>query len=235
MPESGPIYEVVLRSIEADLRAGVLSIGDRLPSERTLAEKFGISRASVREAIRVLDALGVVRSRRGTGPASGAVISAEPGAALGWALRLHIATRALPVHDIVQARVQLESQIARESIASVPEAQLQRILAEARELMVEMDDESLSSADYQVLDAKLHLTLASISANVVFHTMLASLREATIGYVADLSAGRDWPATRDALQGEHRGIIAAMADRDAEGTATLLADHIVGFFEQGRS
>lgn len=234
MPEPGPIYEVVLRSIEADLRAGELRIGDRLPSERTLAEKFGISRASVREAVRVLDALGVVRSRRGTGPSSGAVISAEPGAALGWALRLHIATRALPVRDIVEARVELESQIARESIPTVPEDQLQRILAEARELMAEMDADGLSSADYQALDAKLHLNLASISANVVFHTMLVSLREATIGYVADLSAGLDWPVIRDELQGEHRGIIDAMAERDADGTAELLAAHIAGFFEHRR-
>ncbi|MDO5745177.1 MAG: GntR family transcriptional regulator, partial [Micrococcaceae bacterium] len=49
-------YEVVLKSVEADLRAGRLKIGEQLPGERSLAEMHGISRASVRDAIRILDA-----------------------------------------------------------------------------------------------------------------------------------------------------------------------------------
>ena len=229
MTAPGPTYEVVLQSIEGDLRSGRLQIGDRLPPERALAEQFGISRASVREALRVLDAMGVVRSRRGTGPASGGVITAEAGAALGWALRLHIATRALPVRDIVDTRILLETRIARESLPVVDDAAHARIVAEVRALVADMDAPELPQFDYHRLDAQLHLALASISTNVVFHTVLASLREATIGYVAESSARLDWPSVRDTLQEQHRGIVDAFEARDADRTATLLAEHISWF------
>ncbi|WP_420813984.1 FadR/GntR family transcriptional regulator, partial [Phytoactinopolyspora endophytica] len=55
-------YEVVLQRIEAEIAEGRLRIGDRLPGERALAERFGVSRTSVREAIRVLEVMGVVRT-----------------------------------------------------------------------------------------------------------------------------------------------------------------------------
>ena len=64
-------YDVVLTWLETGLRTGQLRVGQRLPSERSLAERFGISRGSVREAIRELDAMGLVRSGVGSGPNAG--------------------------------------------------------------------------------------------------------------------------------------------------------------------
>ncbi|HEY3509661.1 MAG TPA: GntR family transcriptional regulator, partial [Kribbella sp.] len=71
-------YELVLHRVEADLAAGRLRVGGRLPGERALAEQLGISRPSVREAVRVLEAMGVVRTATGSGPEAGTVIVAEP-------------------------------------------------------------------------------------------------------------------------------------------------------------
>ena len=59
-------FEKILGQIEEAIVQGRLQSGDRLPSERELAESFGASRASVREALRVLEAFGVVVARRGT-------------------------------------------------------------------------------------------------------------------------------------------------------------------------
>ena len=101
-------YDVVLTWLETGLRTGQLRVGQRLPSERSLAERFGISRGSVREAIRVLDAMGLVRSGVGSGPNAGAVVISEPSAALGWGLRMHLASRSLPVPDVVATRITLE-------------------------------------------------------------------------------------------------------------------------------
>ena len=55
------LHETVVRHVEDELAAGRLPVGSRLPGERALAEQLGISRASVREGIRVLEAMGVVR------------------------------------------------------------------------------------------------------------------------------------------------------------------------------
>jgi DNA-binding transcriptional MocR family regulator len=96
------MYTVVLDWLEERLRSGEISVGDKLPGERHLAEEFGISRASVREAIRILDAMGLVRSSTGSGPNAGAIVIAEPSAALGWALRMHVANRSLRIGDLVE-------------------------------------------------------------------------------------------------------------------------------------
>ncbi|TFI14413.1 FadR family transcriptional regulator, partial [Micrococcus endophyticus] len=66
--------------LEGELRSGRIQVGDKLPSERTLAERFGMSRSSVREAGRVMDAMGLVRSATGSGPRAGAIVVSEPSA-----------------------------------------------------------------------------------------------------------------------------------------------------------
>lgn len=101
------------RRWKTDCARGGSRIGDQLPGERILAETHGMSRASVREAMRILDALGVLPSTGGAGPKSGAVIVSEPSAGLSSTLRMHIASTRLPLQDIVEARILLETGAAR--------------------------------------------------------------------------------------------------------------------------
>jgi len=110
-------YSIILETFERRLRLGELRVGDKLPSERELAARHGISRPSVREGLRVLNALGLIRSSTGSGPKSGAIIISEPSDALSWALRMHIATRSLPVKDVVSTRLLLEGPAARAAAA----------------------------------------------------------------------------------------------------------------------
>ena len=60
-------YSIILETFERRLRLGELRVGDKLPSERELAARHGISRPSVREGLRVLNALGLIRSSTGSG------------------------------------------------------------------------------------------------------------------------------------------------------------------------
>ena len=69
-------HQLVLTWIEKQLSDGELSVAGRLPAERTLAEKLGVSRTSVREAIRILEAMGVVRAGVGSGQAEPAALAA---------------------------------------------------------------------------------------------------------------------------------------------------------------
>src|SRR6478735_4634952 len=126
-------HQLVLHWIEDRLSAGDLAVGGRLPAERALAEQLQVSRTSVREAIRILEAMGVVRSGVGSGPDAGTVVISDPTAALGSALRLHVATQHLPVADIVETRVLLESWAAARARADAPE------LEQAAALLDEMD------------------------------------------------------------------------------------------------
>ncbi|HEU4948951.1 MAG TPA: FadR/GntR family transcriptional regulator, partial [Kribbella sp.] len=225
-------YELVLSRVEADLAAGRLRLGGRLPGERVLAEQLGISRPSVREAIRVLEAMGVVRTATGSGPDAGAVIVAEPVSPLTSLLRLHLATKHLPMGDIVQTRVLLESWAARQAAGRVsPDEEL----ATAEELLDRMDDPTLTPERFHLLDAEFHVALASLAGNVLVAAVMSSLRSAIHGYVlAAVPNLPDWEATAVGLRDEHRAIVAAIRAGRPDRAAELVCDHIEGFYRAAR-
>lgn len=241
-------HQLVLQWIENQLSGGHLSVGGRLPAERTLAEQLKVSRTSVREAIRILEALGVVRAGVGSGPDAGTVVISDPTAALGSALRLHVATRHLPVTDIVQTRILLESWAAAHVRPDAPE------LEAAAALLAEMDavgpshdnpagaraaggspaGEAGTSVDqFLALDVRFHLALADAAGNAVVSAMMGSLREAIQGYAAQLTANLpDWESTACRLRAEHHGILAALRADDGGRAAELVAAHIEGYYRE---
>ncbi|MBD2761596.1 MULTISPECIES: FadR/GntR family transcriptional regulator [unclassified Candidatus Sulfotelmatobacter] len=230
---STPAYTVVLNWLEEQLRDGKIRVGDKLPAERALAEHFSISRASVREAIRILDAMGLLRSGTGSGSHAGATVISEPSAALGWALRMHIATQALPVKDVVTTRLMLETQAAWDAASGDNDDHTDRdaILTQAHDMLDRMDDPAMPNDEFHALDAQFHLLLTSLAGNVVLETVMVSLRDATIGYVQETVATlEDWASIRSSLQTQHRGILAAVTERDGKRATRLLRDHINWFY-----
>lgn len=223
---------VVLDWLEEELRTGSIRVGDKLPGERALAEKFGISRPSVREAMRVLAAMGLVRTATGSGPKAGAIVISEPSAALTWALRMHVTTKALPVADVVSTRLMLETGAAHSAHGPQGKTGAERdeVLDRAGELLDRMDDPRMPAPDFHHLDAEFHVLLSTLGGNVVVETMMSSLREATVGYVQETVAGRgDWASVRDTLQEQHRAVLAAYRAANLEATVAALRTHILWF------
>jgi GntR family transcriptional regulator, transcriptional repressor for pyruvate dehydrogenase complex len=222
-------YELVLHRVEADLAAGRLRIGGRLPGERVLAEQLGISRPSVREAVRVLEAMGVVRTATGSGPEAGAVIVAEPVSPLTAVLRLHLATNHLPMGDVVQTRLLLESWAAREAAERQVEPGELEI---AEELLDRMDGPGLSPDEFHLLDAEFHVALSGLAGNVLIAAVMASLRSAIHEYVlAAVPNLPDWEATAVGLRAEHRAILTAVRTGQPDRAAELVTAHIRGFYQ----
>ncbi|HEX9227633.1 MAG TPA: FCD domain-containing protein [Arthrobacter sp.] len=219
-------HQLVLQWIEGQLSSGQLALGGRLPAERSLAEQLQVSRTSVREAIRVLEAMGVLRAGVGSGPDAGTVVIADPTAALSSALRLHVATSHLPVRDIVETRVLLESWAASRARPESP------ALAEASRLLEQMDG-CAETEEFLALDVRFHLALADAAGNAVVSAMMGSLREAIQEYAGRLTGNLpDWDATATRLRAEHRGILAAITDHDGGRAARLVADHIEGYYAE---
>lgn len=220
-------YQVVLAGIEADLRAGRLSVGQKLTGERALAERFAVSRSSVREAVRILEALGVVRTGVGSGPDAGATITAEPASPIAAALTWHLASRHLPVSDIVGARLLIERWAVREAADGADPV----ALAPAVRLVDQMDDETLDAAAFLALDTRFHVSLAEAAGNVVIAAVMSAMRTAIEAYVT-AAVGRidDWPAMARRLTAEHRDLLTAVTDgRGADAEAAVCA-HITGFY-----
>jgi len=225
-------HDALLKDIEADLRSGKIKVGDRLPGERTLADNYGISRASVREAIRILDAMGILRSSVGSGPTSGAIVVSDPSAGLSSALRLHVATNRLPVADIVQTRILLETWTARTG-ADRPGGD--EDLEQAAQLLHAMDNPNIDRAAFHELDARFHVALSSLAGNAVVATMMESLSGSIVGYVKGAMDAMDaWPEVLSVLRTQHHGIFDAVQAHDGELAARLLREHIEWFHQKAQ-
>jgi GntR family transcriptional repressor for pyruvate dehydrogenase complex len=228
VPEAARAWQIVLERIESDLLEGTLAPGDRLPPERELAATLGVGRSSVREALRVLEVMGLIRTGTGSGPSAGAIIIATPRGGMSALLRLQVAAQGFPIDDVVRTRLVLESAVA-DALASDPE----RETAPARVLVDAMDAGSLTPAEFLSLDAQLHVALAEATGNVVITAMMSGLRTAIESYV--LAGARripDWSATATRLRAEHRAILDAIDSGDATDARTRIHDHITGYYAE---
>lgn len=214
----------VLRHVEAELVAGRLRVGDRLPGERALAAQLGISRPSVREGIRVLEAMGMIRTAVGSGPDAGAVVVADTSAGITSALRLHLASSTLPVADLVRTRVLLESWAADAAARHRDPEQL----AAARTLLAAMEDTD-GIDEFLRLDAEFHVTLSRAAGNAVVAAIMTALRGAIHGYVL-AAAPQDWPPMARRLRRQHRNVLTAIEAGDGERAARLVRRHIEHFY-----
>ncbi|GED09905.1 FadR/GntR family transcriptional regulator [Cellulosimicrobium cellulans] len=241
-------HERVLARIEADLAAGRWALGERLPAERALAEELGVSRPSVREAIRVLEAMGIVRTAVGSGPDAGATVVDRPAAGLGAAVRLHVASGTLAVRDVVETRVLLETwavRAAAERIVAGRDSggegsepgpgtpELADALAAADALLDRMDDPALATEEFRELDASFHVLLVRLAGNPLVEAVMTGLRGAIESYVAQGSAALpSWERTAARLRAEHRAILEAVTAGDGERAAREVRAHIEGFYAE---
>ncbi|ODT36825.1 MAG: GntR family transcriptional regulator [Microbacterium sp. SCN 71-17] len=225
MPDSElRAWQVVLERIEGDLRERRLAPGDRLTPERELAAQLGVGRSSVREAIRVLEVLGVVRTATGSGPSSGAMIVTTPRGGLAAFLRLQVAANGFPLADVVRTRIVLESDIA-ETLAGAGAD-----LAEVDGILDAMDADALRREEFLALDARFHQALAEASGNAVVAAMMAGMRSSIESYTqAGAALLDDWESTSARLRAEHRGIVAAVEAGDGATARDLVRAHIAGY------
>ncbi len=193
---------------------GRLKPGECLPPQRELSEQFGVSRASLREALSVLETLGLVSVQPGRGVF---VTTLEDRAPL-W----HFAERG-SARDVYEARLALESAaaaLAAERIGVEGLATLETIMATMRDAYERGDMVALVAADMAFHDA-----LMEASRNPIIAAMYRSVREMMV-------ASQRLPLARrvklsDTVM-EHEAILACLSRREAEGAALAMGKHIRG-------
>lgn len=230
-------WRVVMDKIETDLLEGRLRPGEHLPPERELASALGVGRSSVREALRVLDVMGLIRTATGSGPTSGAIIVATPRGGLAQLLRLQVAAQGFPIGDVVATRLMLEEWAVGVLAAGVAGAASSdghpADLTEPHALLDAMDASGLTIAEFLALDAQFHVRLAEATGNQVIAATMSGLRSAIESYVRRGSERiPDWQATVRRLRAEHRSIVAAIAGGEPERARALVHGHISGYYAE---
>ena len=143
-----------------------------------------------------------------------------------------MASSRLPVEDIVQTRILLETWTAR---AGADRTGGDEDLEQAARLLQAMDDPEMDRDTFHELDARFHVALSSLAGNAVVATMMESLSGSIVGYVKGAMDAMDaWPEVLSVLRAQHHGIFDAVQAHDGELAARLLREHIEWFYQQAQ-
>jgi GntR family transcriptional regulator, transcriptional repressor for pyruvate dehydrogenase complex len=213
--KSTRIYEEIVRQVKGMIGEGRLKSGDRLPPERDLAEKFVVSRTSVREALRALESLGLVEIR----PGEGTFVREVSVDALIEPLALVMLSQREAVAELFEARRVLEPAIAALAARrATPEEihEMERILeAQAREIA--------AGRTGLVEDGHFHAALGTAAHNRaivrVVHAimdLLAQSREESL----------NTPGRPERSHQDHRRVLDAVLDRNDAAAEQAMRDHL---------
>lgn len=220
-------YELVVREIEEEIFAGRLRPGDRLPGERELSDLLKVSRPSVREAIRILEAMEIVRTRPGNGAESGLVVSTEPSRALSELLGVHVALSSYSHPEVLGVRTTLEVQSVRQVASTIEDTDVSQIA----DTLKRMEDTRISRSTFLDLDTEFHVGIAHASGNTLLGDLMAALREAVRRPMAEaFNNDAQWPARAETLIEEHATIFSAICRGEADEAEALVRHHIEGFY-----
>lgn len=216
-------FEVVLAWVDERILSGELAVGDHLPAERELARRLDVSRAAVREAIRTLQAQGVVRSSVGAGAAGGTTITAVPSAALSRLLRLHVSLANFPVADVVEVRVALERLSAGLAAGNATAEELLLM----RDLLDAMADPEVPREEFNELDTAFHVAVAAAAGNLLARDLTGAIRESMRLPILDRFRTLDtWDEVVPVLRRDHEAIYAAVVSRESAMAKDLMEAHI---------
>ena len=222
-------FEAVFGRLEAMIRAGELRPGDRLPNERQLAEDLGVGRPSVREALRVLEAMEVITVTGGAGRASGSVIAeATSSSALSSILGLQLSLGHFDADELVETRLVLEIWSAR----TAAKQRTDEDLVTLRALLDDLDASAGERERYLELDTQFHLAIAGAAGNALLSHLMDALRVPIVDLLHERTDRRkDWDAVVDWAQPDHHALFDAIAAGDGDAAEAALRHHL-SFYDE---
>jgi GntR family transcriptional repressor for pyruvate dehydrogenase complex len=200
-----------------------LGPGDRLPAERELAATMGVSRSSLREALRALTVLGVTEMRHGTGTY---VSSLEPDL-LVRPLSFVLSLSDGGFDQLFEARKVVEPAIAALAAHRIDDAGLDRLDALAMRAGAVVEH----AEAFLVADLELHDAIREAAGNAILGRFMESIQ--ALG-VASRQATGSRPAVREQSVRDHEAIVAALRARDPAGAADAMHVHLENVERAGR-
>ena len=199
--------EGVVRSLRAEIADGTFPVGNRLPSEAKLADRYAVSRPVIREALRSLATLGLTETKTGSGTF---VIASAPETGL------HLGDYSS--RDLHEARPHIEVPAAELAATRRTEDDLVRLHA----LLQSMSAEP-SPRGWVELDGELHIAIARASGNRVFESVIAELRGALTAQSELLNLAASRQPDSDV---EHAEIVRAIEAGDSARARDAMAVHL---------
>jgi GntR family transcriptional repressor for pyruvate dehydrogenase complex len=211
----GLMAEQVVIQVRDMIRQGKLKPGDRLPSERELAKRLGMSRASLRPGLRFLAAMGVLESRHG----SGNYIADGPPALDSEPLRMLAALHGFTPDEMFEARRLLEVGLAGLAAQHATDDHLATMAEEVAEMYAALEDPQ----QYLIHDIRFHRAVAAGSGNQILAALMDMVsavmyerRSVTVERATDLRESAEM----------HRKIYRLIRARKADEARVAMSEHL---------
>lgn len=219
--QSEKLSTSVVRQIEGLILRGILRPGERLPSERELAERLGVSRPSLRDALAELQEQGLLATRA----SSGVYVAEVLGSAFSPALTRLFATHEEAVFDYLSFRRDMEGLAAERAARMASDSDL-KVIQVIFEKMVTAHAKR-NPQDEAALDAQFHTAIIEASHNVVMlHMMRAMFDLLREGVFYNRQVMFRLRTTREALLDQHRAINTALQNRDPAAARAAIDTHL---------
>lgn len=218
----------VIESLADQIVSGQLPVGAQLPSELTLCEIFGVSRITVREAVKSLEEKGLVLARQG----SGTTVTEED----GWTLLDPIVLAAVVRHDtrltlldqLVDVRARLESPMAGQAARNATPTDI----AEMAALLAQLDSQVDEQGKFLETDVAFHDRIMRASGNRLSRSIVRTVHaEARKSY---RYSGDPTSAECRLTNDEHRAILDRIKKKDEAGAEQAMSHHILSAWDRRR-
>jgi GntR family transcriptional repressor for pyruvate dehydrogenase complex len=206
------VADSVAAQLEELITGGTYEVGEKLPPERVLAEQFQVGRSSMREALRMVESTGLLRTAHGIGVFVARTSRQSP--SLSDLLLLDDYS----VRDLFEVRTPLEGDAAALAAERITGSEVDELDA----IIERMSDPQLTDSEFIELDAQFHSTVAQASQNPLLHQIVSSIAPLFVDYSHRVII----PGRRARAHAGHQKILAAVKSRKAKEARTAAVKHI---------
>ena len=233
MPHAAKLYrgrvaDQIVEDLREQILSGALPDGSRMPAERVLAAAYDVSGPTIREAIRVLTAMGLVNTRNG----SRATVTAQVDTLLAMSIASVVQAEKVGAREVLGLLGALNAYAAELAAGHASDEEIAALRTAAEETAPTESVEQSSAALH-----RFFVLLSEISHNQLLAALCRFLTEAQIGIAVKMSSseGGTWGQISGALHPQRLGIVDAIADRDPAVAAAVVRDYHRQVVERIRS
>jgi DNA-binding FadR family transcriptional regulator len=214
----GRVADQIVEDLRSQILSGALPDGARLPSERELAAHYDVSGPTIREAVRVLTAMGLLNTRNG----SRTTVTADADTLLAMSISSVVQFEKMGAGDVLGLLGALNAYAVEQAVERASDEDIARLRSAAEQAAEIVDVESAAAALKQYF-----VTLSAISHNPLLAALCRFFTEIQIGVAVELSGGstEDWRRVAGSLHKTRTDIAEAIAQRDSARAVQLIRDY----------
>lgn len=211
------VYNQIINQIKESIKNGELKKGDRLPSERNMSEQLGVSRATVREAIRSLEIMGLVQCIQGEGN----FITNNLENSLIEPISLMFMLNQGKINEINELRRALELESVKLASKKISDVSIKKL-----EEMCSIIENSDNEAERAEADKKLHYEIAKASENILIINILNASSLLIENLIKDIRIKILNNENAEIINSQHRSLVKALKNKDTKSAIKHMNEHM---------